>query len=87
MESFVENCAEHQADADPDLAHAKREDGAGKAHQQPAAHVGGLRAHRGDPGTHGAAAEEIVLFAGAAVADEEKQADADYQHEIEYKRK
>ena len=67
------------------LAALEREDGAGKAHQQPAAHVGGLGAHSGDPRAHFAATEEIILFAAAAVTHKEEQPDCDDQNEIENK--
>ena len=43
-EDPVDGRAEGQADGNPYLACAKRIDGAGQSHEQPTAHVGGLRA-------------------------------------------
>ena len=81
----VQGRADGESDADPDLAKAEGQNTARQAHQQPRRHVGRLRAHRRDPRTHAAPAEEIFLFARAALFEEEKGADAEHQDKIQYK--
>ena len=78
--------AEGEADTDPDLAKAEGQDRAGKTHQQPRRHVGCLRAHCRDPRAHMAAAKEIFLLACAALFEEEKHADGQHQHKVQYER-
>ena len=68
-----------KADADPHLAEAEGEDRAGQAHQQPRGHIGRLRGQGGDPGAHGAPAEEEVLriFVRAVEVEHQRHAEQD----------
>ena len=68
-----------KADADPHLAEAEGEDRAGQAHQQPRGHIGRLRGQGGDPGAHGASAEEEVLriFVRAVEVEHQRHAEQD----------
>ena len=71
--------AQRQTDADPHLAKAEGQNGAGKTHQQPRGHVGGLSGQRRDPGAHGASAEEEVLriFVRAVEVEHQRHAEQD----------
>ena len=76
--------ADREADADPRLGEAAEEDRAGKAHQQPAAHVARLGGERDDPLVHLAPAEEVVPHVLLPVGEEE--ADAEHQDKIDDER-
>ena len=71
--------AQRQTDADPHLAEAEGQNGAGKTHQQPRGHVGGLSGQRRDPGAHGASAEEEVLgvLVGAVKVEDQRYSQQD----------
>ena len=73
----VEVSAHEEPDADPRLGEAADVDGARKAHQQPARHVGGLRRERDHPLVHLAAAEIVVAERLLALGEEK----ADPEHE------
>ena len=77
----VEIGAEREADGDPRGGEPRPEGRGGKPEQQPAGHVGGLRAQRGDPAPEAPASEEIVGdVVGLAV---EIEADPHHQGEID----
>lgn len=59
----VEVRADHETDTDPRFGKPAHEDGAREAHQEPAAHVGGLCGHGHDPLVHAAVAQVVGVQA------------------------
>ena len=77
----VEPGADREADADPRLDEARRVDGAGQAHEQPAARVGGPGAERRDERGQSSPAEHVVVEVdGLVVAPE---ADGDHGPQVD----